>query len=118
MEFTFVYTSLLQSFFSLITLMYLLTSCSVSKDYSPAKKFPKQELQQDFSVLKTILEEKHPSLYWYTLKDSMDNYFDRGYESIQDSMTELQFGWKIIAPSPTSVIYPTTLISSFEIILS
>ncbi len=34
----------------------------------------------------------------------MDYYFDAGYNAIQDSMTELQFGWKIIAPL-TSVIH-------------
>lgn len=28
----------------------------------------------------------------------MDHLFDQGYKGIEDSMTELQFGWKIIAP--------------------
>ncbi|MDQ6755949.1 MAG: S41 family peptidase [Bacteroidota bacterium] len=72
-------------------------SCSVSK-YNPDKKFPKEILQQDYTLLKNILEKKHPSLYWYTSKDTMDYYFDEGYKNISDSMTELQFGWKILAP--------------------
>ncbi|MGN6800655.1 MAG: hypothetical protein ACTHJN_02050, partial [Ginsengibacter sp.] len=55
-------------------------------------------MQQDYTLLRHILEQKHPSLYWYTSKDSMDRYFDAGYNAITDSMTELQFGWKIIAP--------------------
>ena len=75
-----------------------LTSCSVSKNYSADKKYPKEELQEDYSLLRNILEKKHPSLYWYTSKDSMDEYFDEGYKNISDSMTELQFGWKILAP--------------------
>ncbi|MEP6596699.1 MAG: S41 family peptidase [Ginsengibacter sp.] len=87
-----------KSFFLFAISMSLLTGCSVSKDYSPAKKFPKEELQQDFSLLRNILEKKHPSLYWYTPKDSMDSYFNEGYKAIADSMTELQFGWRIIAP--------------------
>jgi hypothetical protein len=80
-------------------LTILLGSCSVtSKNYNPNKKYPKQILQQDYTLLKNILEKKHPSLYWYTSKDSMDMYFAKYYNAIEDSMTEQQFGWKIIAP--------------------
>jgi hypothetical protein len=75
-----------------------LSSCSVSKNYSADKKFPKEKLQEDYTLLRNILEKKHPSLYWYTSKDSMDQYFNEGYKNISDSMTELQFGWKIVAP--------------------
>jgi len=77
----------------------LLFSCAVSnKNYEPNKKFTKQELQQDYSLLRNILEKKHPSLYWYTSRDSMNFYFDSLYNNIADSMTELQFGWKVLAP--------------------
>jgi Peptidase family S41 len=80
-------------------LCMLVFSCVVSnKNYSPIKKFPKQQLQQDYSLLRNILEKKHPALYWYTPKDSMNYYFDSLYNNIGDSMTEQQFGWKIIAP--------------------
>ena len=75
-----------------------LISCAVSKNYSPAKKFPQQALREDFQLLKNILEQKHPSLYWYTPKDSMDFYFEKYYRSIPDSMTEQQFAWHILAP--------------------
>ncbi len=88
----------------LLFFLPILFSCSASRHYNPNKKYPKKELQQDYSLLRNILEQKHPSLYWYTSKDSMDYYFDAGYNAIQDSMTELQFGWKIIAPL-TSVIH-------------
>ncbi len=74
-------------------------SCSTSKiAYNPQKKYPKYQLQQDYILLKNILEKKHPSLYWYTSKDSMDEYFKMYYTSITDSMTESQFGWKVLAP--------------------
>ena len=88
----------------LLLFLPLLFSCSASRNYNPNKKFSKQQLQQDYTLLRNILEKKHPSLYWYTSKDSMDYYFNAGYNAIQDSMTELQFGWKIIAPL-TSVIH-------------
>ncbi len=77
----------------------LLASCTSSfKNYNPDKKFSKKELQSDYSLLRNILEEKHPSLYWYTPKDSINFYFDSLYNAITDSMTELQFGWNILAP--------------------
>ena len=60
-------------------------------------------MRQDYSLLRNILEKKHPSLYWYTSKDSMDYFFDEGYKAIADSMTELQFGWKILAPLTATI---------------
>lgn len=42
-------------------------------------------------MFRNILEESHPSLYWYTPKDSMDYYFDQGYARLTDSMTEPEF---------------------------
>ena len=81
-----------------VFLIPLIISCSASRHYDPNKKFDKATLQQDYTLLQHILEDKHPSLYWYTSKDSMDFYFQRGYQSISDSMTELQFGWNVLAP--------------------
>ncbi len=83
--------------------VFCLTSCSVTKNYSPDRKFSKDQLQQDYSLLRTILEKKHPSLYWYTPKVAMDRYFEQGFQNIKDSMTELQFAWQIIAPLTNKV---------------
>jgi C-terminal processing protease CtpA/Prc len=81
-----------------VSLLLFLYSCATTKNYNPQKKYSTQQLQQDYTLLRNVLEKKHPSLYWYTSKDSMDMYFDKYYSSIKDSMTEQQFGWKIIAP--------------------
>ena len=81
--------------FSIVLFLY---SCATTKNYNPQKKYSVQQLQQDYSLLRNILEKKHPSLYWYTPKDSMKIYFESYYSIIKDSMTEQQFGWKIIAP--------------------
>ncbi|MGN6542983.1 MAG: S41 family peptidase [Ginsengibacter sp.] len=81
----------------------LFFSCSVSKNYNPDKKYSKEALQEDYTLLRNILQKKHPTLYWYTPKDSMNYYFDRGYKSITDSMTELQFGWQILAPLTANI---------------
>ncbi len=82
----------------LMILSVLFFSCTTTKNYNPNKKYSAQQLQQDYSLLRNILEKKHPSLYWYTPKDSMDMYFEKYYSDIKDSMTEQQFGWKVIAP--------------------
>ena len=73
-------------------------SCATTKNYNPAKKYPKETLQKEYTLLKEILEAKHPSLYWYTPKEKMDDYFDKYYETIKDSMTEQQFAWLTVAP--------------------
>ncbi|MBC7872469.1 MAG: S41 family peptidase, partial [Ferruginibacter sp.] len=78
--------------YCLLFIAYWLAGCGVSKSsFSPAKKYSLQELRKDYTVYKTILEEHHPSLYWYTPKDSMDYYFNWGAEHIKDSMTEPEF---------------------------
>ena len=85
--------------FPFIFLLLILASCAVSnKNYNPGKKYTRLQLQQDYSLLRNILEKKHPALYWYTSKDSMNFYFDSLYNVIADSMTELQFGWQVLAP--------------------
>lgn len=80
-------------------ILVLLASCHSSRQaYDPNRKFTRTQLQSDYTRLRKILETKHPSLYWYTPKDSMDFYFDSLYNNIADSMTELQFGWDVLAP--------------------
>ena len=82
-----------------MVLLVFFSGCATSmKNYNPARKFAKADLQEDYTLLRHILEEKHPALYWYTPRDSMNYYFDSLYQQIGDSMTELQFGWKVLAP--------------------
>lgn len=69
-----------------------LTGCGVSKSsFSPYKKYSPAELQEDYTVYRQILEKHHPSLYWYTSKDSMDAYFEYGRKQLNDSLTEPAF---------------------------
>ena len=70
----------------------LASSCSSSlKTYDPERKYSPAKIQADYTLFRRILETSHPSIYWYTSKDSMDFYFDEGYRSLNDSMTEIQF---------------------------
>ncbi len=75
-----------------VSCLFILNSCSSGRRfYNPNKKFAKATLQHDFQTFRRILEEGHPSLYWYTSKDSINYFFDDAYSRIRDSMTELQF---------------------------
>src|SRR5450432_2014277 len=67
-------------------------SCSSSRTtYSPQKKYSPAVIKADYTLFRRILETTHPSIYWYTTKDSMDYYFEQGYKKLNDSMTEIQF---------------------------
>ena len=81
----------MKKFFALLLLPALLYNCTASRNYNPAKKFSKEQLLEDYTYFRNILEESHPSLYWYTSKDSMDYYFQQGASKITDSLMEYQF---------------------------
>ncbi|MCX6315896.1 MAG: S41 family peptidase [Bacteroidetes bacterium] len=72
--------------------MIVVAGCSAGKSaFSPAKKYSSRQLQDDYGVYETLLREHHPSLYWYTTKDSLDRYMQWGRDQLKDSMTEPQF---------------------------
>jgi hypothetical protein len=63
--------------------------------YASLPKIDPQLLRDDLSLLQKILEANHPSLYWYTPKDSMDLFFAQAINSIHDSMDEVAFKNKV-----------------------
>ena len=70
---------------------FLLSCSATKKDFRPDRKFSSSALKEDFKIFRSVLEESHPSLYWYTSKDSLDYYFDRENRLISDSLTEPAF---------------------------
>ena len=77
------------SCFILSTLCY---SCGTTKKaFDPDQKFSPAQIRKDYQLFRQILEDLHPSLYWYTSRDSMNYYFDQGYARLKDSMTEPEF---------------------------
>lgn len=62
-----------------------------------AKKMAPQQMRSDMDLLKKILEANHPSLYWYTSKDSLNNLFNDIYSSLNDSLSEINFRNKVSA---------------------
>lgn len=76
----------------LVSVIVLITGCTVSKSrYNPNKKFSPEDLQEDYEVFRNVLEESHPSLYWYTPKDSINYFFEKGASQLKDSLTEVKF---------------------------
>jgi hypothetical protein len=65
------------------------------KSFTSLPKIAPEPLREDLILLKKILEANHPSLYWYTPKDSMDAYFENALNSITDSLDEVQFKNKL-----------------------
>src|SRR4051794_30583790 len=75
-----------------LSVLFFLSSCAIGKNnYNPNKKFSPEQLQQDYEIFRNVLEESHPSLYWYTPKDSVDYYFEAGADRLKDSLTETKF---------------------------
>lgn len=71
-------------------------SCGTTKkSFHPEKKFAPDQLKKDFAILKETIEANHPSLYWYTTKDSLDSLYETIAAGITDSINEAQFRNKI-----------------------
>lgn len=76
--------------------LLVFTGCKASRPaFNPNRKFSREALQEDFRFLRGALEQTHPSLNWYTSKDSLNWYFEKSFSRITDSMTELQY-WNLL----------------------
>lgn len=77
----------------LLPLSIALAGCSASRDasYTPGRKYSTEVLHKDFGLLTNVMLADHPSLYWYTPKDSIKYYFEQADASITAPMTEAAF---------------------------
>ena len=66
-------------------------SIMAQKKLADAPKIAPALLIKDLQTLHKVLEQNHPSVYWYTPKDSMDYYFATAMASVKDSMSAWQF---------------------------
>ena len=66
-------------------------STMAQKKLADAPKIAPALLVQDLKALQKAIVQNHPSVYWYTPKDSMDLYFSMAVASIHDSMSAWQF---------------------------
>lgn len=65
--------------------------------YDADKKLDKEALQEDFTILRKVLETVHIGLYRYTNKETMDSLFDNCLSRLNQPMTEREF-FTIISP--------------------
>lgn len=74
-------------------LLFLLffSSCAVSNSFTPEKKYSPQQLKEDVQAMEETLKRNHPSLYWYSSKETIDSSFGRAYVIAKDSMNENAF---------------------------
>lgn len=76
----------------LFFLWIVLNGCVAShSSFNVNKKYSPQQLQKDYIIFRTLLQENHPGTYWYASKDSMDMYFENGAQQLKDSLTEAGF---------------------------
>jgi C-terminal processing protease CtpA/Prc len=66
-------------------------SVMAQKKLAEAPKIPPALLIKDLQTLQKVIEQNHPSTYWYTPKDSMDYYFSSALASVKDSMSAWAF---------------------------
>lgn len=80
-------------FFIGLFCMFLFLACTGSHNsqYSYNKKFAAPALREDAAILEQILENNHPSLYWYSSKAKMDSLFAETITGITDSLNETEF---------------------------
>lgn len=75
---------------ALISMSLCTNSCTQNK--LPVKEIlTSEELRQDFSALREILEETHPGLYTYKSKSTIDSIFDSNYLTLNKTMTRKEF---------------------------
>lgn len=71
-------------------------SCrSARTAYAPDKKFSPSALQEDFNVLRGVLESHHPGLYWYQRQDEWNRNLQDVCRDLNDSLTEPEFRKKL-----------------------
>jgi C-terminal processing protease CtpA/Prc/predicted small lipoprotein YifL len=85
------------SFALLAMVLSTLIACRAvgPSSFHPTQKLSAAQQRADLTLLQNILEANHPSLYWYTPKDSVDAYFANTHATLKDSLTEREFKNKV-----------------------
>jgi hypothetical protein len=84
----------------LCALLLLSASCQTGNegpDQRPQGPFSLEQLQADFSRLRSVLESNHPDPYRYESAADLGALFDSAYGSLRDGMTEAEL-YRLAAP--------------------
>jgi C-terminal processing protease CtpA/Prc len=74
-----------------------LSSDSRYSVYDPGKLYAPDELKEDFKLFRRSLEEGHPAIYRYTIKETLNHLFDSVYNLLLKPKTELEF-YQLLTP--------------------
>jgi len=86
-----------------LCVLFFLSICYIlfgQHNYDPDKSYTKDEINEDFSILRRALEEVHPGLYRYNTKDSIDKSFDIVFNKLKGPMTEAEFYYQCSSVIP------------------
>jgi hypothetical protein len=86
---------------NLVVLFFAMQSFAQKADnqevkYNPQTLFTPEQLQEDFKVFRTTLEEAHPNLYAYFSKAKFDSLFTQTSQTLTSPLTELEY-YRILA---------------------
>jgi len=82
---------LLISIIILITIVLVFRGFIKDNSCNPEKQLTVEQLQKDFLKLRKILENNHPALYYFHARETLGQYFDNIYTSIDSSMLVKDF---------------------------
>jgi len=87
----------LKNYSFVILFIFILTSCSSVKKHNEQRTscIPPEKLKEDVDYAYTKIKEMHPKLYWYISKDQLDYKFDSLKQTIDQSLTPLEFYFKL-----------------------
>ncbi|MGE8555766.1 MAG: S41 family peptidase [Chryseobacterium jejuense] len=83
--------------YSVIFTLAMLSSCASIKKHNEqrASCIPPEQLKEDVDFAYAKLQQMHPQLYWYIPKQELDLKFDSLKQTINESLTPLQFYFKL-----------------------
>jgi C-terminal processing protease CtpA/Prc len=71
--------------------IFLATTLAAQKPFNPNKKYHPDSLKRWTKSVMQGISEKHPGFYRYTPKEKFDRLIDSTAQTIQDSLTELDY---------------------------
>jgi|GEM_PF-1138026 len=93
---------LLHTFILILALVNTNQLLIAQKGYDSKRKIKLDKLQEDYRILREIIEAVHPGLYLYQTPEKMTKTFDDYYLKINRDLTELEF-YKLIVPMLDSI---------------
>ncbi|WP_344831476.1 S41 family peptidase [Chryseobacterium ginsenosidimutans] len=87
----------MQKSYFIFFLFLIITSCGSIRRHNEQQTacIPPEKLKEDVDFAYSKLKEMHPKLYWYISKKDLDYKFDSIKNTINESLTPLQFYFKL-----------------------